>query len=206
MLAPETAFRNPETAKYAPLVGALIGAVSALIYWLAMQLWPASVAVILAMAVSAAVLFASKVTACGSENAWVRVFYILIKYSALMALSAANVSWVTVPNVSLGLIMICGHAASFALAVAVSATRPAASASKISLGTLLWSLCFGFLPAWLLGLSGLIALAAAIIVTLGLIAVLKWQALNATSSTAERSQMISEIGFYLGALASWSFV
>ena len=34
--------------KFAPLVGGLIGLAGGLIYWLALQVWPASVAVILA--------------------------------------------------------------------------------------------------------------------------------------------------------------
>ena len=41
------------TGPFAPLIGALIGTLGGSIYWVAVQIWPSSVAVILSMAATA---------------------------------------------------------------------------------------------------------------------------------------------------------
>jgi adenosylcobinamide-GDP ribazoletransferase len=195
------------TGPPAPLIGALIGALGGGIYWLAVQIWPSSVAVILSMAATAllttqmgSTLPASRLDGLG------RVLCLLIKYNALMALSAAKLPFAVPANVPLALIMICGYAASFALPVAVKATRPEKSAPKVSGGSLGLALLIGFAPAALLGIPGLIGLAAAIVAGMGIIAFLKFKRADGSRDALDMTQLLTEACFYLGALATWSYV
>jgi len=151
------------TGHYAPLLGILIGALGGAIYWLAVQIWPSSVAVILSMAVTALLTTEFRAPPATRLDLFGRVLCLLVKYNALMALSAAKLPFAAPPNVPLALIMICGYAASFALLVSVMATRAEKSAPKISHGALALALLIGFAPAALLGIPGLIGLAAAIV-------------------------------------------
>jgi adenosylcobinamide-GDP ribazoletransferase len=193
------------TGPLAPLIGALIGALGGSIYWLAVQIWPSSVAVILSMAATA--LLTTQITntlPATQLDALSRVLYLLIKYNALMALSAAKLPFAVPANVPLALIMICGYAASFALLVAVRATRPEKSAS--SGGSLGLALLIGFAPAALLGIPGLIGLAAALIAGMGIIAFLKFKRAGGSRDALDMTQLLTEACFYLGALATWSYV
>jgi cobalamin synthase len=198
---------SPETAIFSPLIGILIGTLGGAIYWLAVQLWPTSVAVILSMA-AAAFLSAELPgeTPKTRSEFLTRVFYLLIKYNALMALSAAKLPFAVPANTALGLIMICALAASFALIVAVMTIRPEKPSSKVGSGTLALALTVGFAPAALLGIPGLIGLAAAIVAGIGIIASLKFQVAGASSATLGMTQLAAELCFYLGALATWSYV
>ena len=134
------------------------------------------------------------------------VFYVLIKYNALMALSAAQLPFAVPPNVALGLIMICGHAASFALVVPVMAARPEQPRIKASVGSSSLALLIGFAPAGLLGIPGLSGLAAAVAASIGFVAYLKLKSAAASSGALGLCQMASEACFYLGALAAWSYI
>jgi hypothetical protein len=135
-----------------------------------------------------------------------RVLCLLIKYNALMALSAAKLPFAVPPNVPLALIMICGYAASFALPVAVMATRPGKSAPKLSGGSLGLALLIGFAPAALLGIPGLIGLAVAIIAAMGIIAFIKFKRADGSRDGLDMTQLLTEACFYLGALATWRYV
>jgi adenosylcobinamide-GDP ribazoletransferase len=194
------------TGQYAPLIGILIGALGGAIYWLAAQIWPSSVAVILSMGATALLttefhgLPATRLDILG------RVLCLLIKYNALMGLSAAKLPFAAPPNGPLALIMICGYAASFALLVAVMATRAEKSARKVGPGPLSLALLVGFAPAAFLGIPGLIGLAAALVVGLGFIAFLKHKKLSASGDRLDATQLVTEACFYLGALATWRFV
>ena len=194
------------TGQYAPLIGILIGALGGAIYWLAVQIWPSSVAVILSMGATALLttefhgLPATRLDLLG------RVLCLLIKYNALMALSAAKLPFAAPPNVALALIMIAGYAASFALLVAVMATRAEKSAPKVGPGPLSLALLIGFAPAALLGIPGLIGLAIALLVGLGFIAFFKYKKINATGDRLDATQLVTEVCFYLGALATWRYV
>jgi adenosylcobinamide-GDP ribazoletransferase len=190
---------SPETAIFSPLVGVLIGTLGGATYWLAVQLWPANVAVILSMAATAFLTAAR-------TDLLIGVFYLLIKYNALMALSAAKLPFAVPANIPLGLVMICGCAASFALGVAVMAARPEKPAAKVGSGTLILTLLAGFAPAALLGIPGLIGLAAAIIAATGIIASLRYRRAGASSAALGKTQLLTELCFYLGALATWSYV
>jgi adenosylcobinamide-GDP ribazoletransferase len=195
------------TGQFAPLVGALIGTLGGAIYWLAVQIWPSSVAVILSMASTALLttemhgrMPAARLDGLG------RVLCLLVKYNALMALSAAKLPFVVPANVPLGLIMICGYTASFALLVSVMALRSEKSAPRMSSGAVGLALLIGFAPAALLGIPGLIGLAAAILAGMGIIAFLKSKRSGGSHDALDLTQLITEACFYLGALATWRYI
>lgn len=135
-----------------------------------------------------------------------RVLCLLVKYNALMALSAAKLPFAAPQNVPLALIMISGYAASFALLVAVIAARGAKTAPAIGHAALGLALLVGFAPAVLLGIPGLIGLASAIVVGLGFIAVFKYRKITAAGEKLDAAQLVTEACFYLGALATWKYV
>jgi adenosylcobinamide-GDP ribazoletransferase len=206
-----------ETGPLAPLVGALIGALGGAVYWLAVQIWPSSVAVIVSMA--ATVLLTGRNYAgmpATRLDAMSAVLSLLIKYNALMALSAAKLPFAVAPNVPLVLIMICGYAASFALLVSVMAARPATPSAgthsartpsaRMSGAELAIALVIGFAPAALLGIPGLFGLAAAIVAGMGIIGFLKFKRTGSSSDVLVMTQLITEACFYLGALATWRYV
>ncbi len=194
------------TGQFAPVTGALIGLLGGAIYWLAVQIWPSSVAVILAMTATA--LLIDKVSRLPAIRYWVlwRVMLVLIKYNALMALSAAQLPFAAAANVSLILIMVCGNACSFALLVAVMAYRPQKSAEKIGSAALGSALLVGFAPAALLGIPGLIGVSAAILTGIGIIAFLRSKRAEAVADMLDMTQLSTEACFYLGALATWKYV
>jgi adenosylcobinamide-GDP ribazoletransferase len=194
------------TGPFAPLIGALIGTLGGAVYWLAVQIWPSSVAVILSMAATALLTQIRDASPATRIDVSSRALGLLIKYNALMALSAAKLPFAVPPNVPLALIMICGYAASFALLVAVMATRPEKSAPKISGGALGLALLIGFAPAALLGIPGLIGVAVAIIAGMGIIAFLKFKRADGSRDALDMTQLLTEACFYLGALATWRYV
>jgi adenosylcobinamide-GDP ribazoletransferase len=194
------------TGQFAPLLGILIGILGGAVYWLAVQIWPSNVAVILSMAVTAVLTTEFRSMPAARLDLLSRVLCLLIKYNALMALSAAKLPFAVPANVPLALIIICGYAASFALLVSVIATRPEKSAPKIGHGALIFALLIGFAPAVLLGIPGLTGLAAAIVAGLGVIAFLKYRRISGSGDTLDLAQLLTEACFYLGALATWRYV
>jgi adenosylcobinamide-GDP ribazoletransferase len=194
------------TGQFAPLVGILIGALGGVIYWLAVQVWPSSVAVMLSMSATALLTTELRELPATRFDLLGRVLCLLIKFNALMALSAAKLPFAAPPNVALALIMIAGYAASFALLVSVMATRAEKSAPKVGHGALALALLIGFAPAVLLGIPGLVGLAAAIVVGLGFIAFFKYKKIRASDDKLDAAQLLTEACFYLGALATWRYV
>jgi hypothetical protein len=193
------------TGPLAPLAGILVGALGGAVYWLASQLWPSSVALILAMAATALVTAAFRAVTATRFHLLACVLLLFIKFNALMALSAAKLPFAAPADFPLALIMICGYAASYALLVFVMATRAQAPA-KIGPGALVVALVLGFVPAALLGIPGLIGLAGAVILGLGVMGFLKRKPISASGEILELTQLTTEASFYLGALASWRFV
>lgn len=194
------------TGQYAPLLGILIGALGGAIYWLAVQIWPSSVAVILSMAATALLTTEFRGLPATRLDLLGRVLCLLVKYNALMALSAAKLPFAVPANVPLALIMIAGYAASFALLVSVMAARAEKAAPKIGHGALGFALLVGFAPAALLGIPGLIGLATAIVVGLGFIAFFKYKRIAPEGERLDATQLVTEACFYLGALATWKYV
>jgi adenosylcobinamide-GDP ribazoletransferase len=212
-------WRPSDTApRFLPLLGALIGVVGGAVYWLGAQLWPTSIAVILSMLATA--LLSARIHAgtappaptptpaaardrdgglgLGPVAGLPGVFIILVKYNALMALSAANLPFAVPANLALGLIMVAGQASSRALVV--SAAKPA------SYGDLGIALAIGFTPAALIGLPGLIGLAAALIARIGYMAYIRRYRPGATAAELNMTQQLTEVCFYLGALAAWAYI
>ena len=187
--------------RFTPLLGALIGAVGGGVYWLGAQIWPTSIAVVLAMLATALLSAGSGAGAAArapSSELLGTVFAVLIKYNALMALSAANLPYRLPANLVLGLIIIAGQASSRALVV--SASKPA---SYADLGI---ALALGFAPAALIGMPGLIGLAAAIVARIGFIANIRRNRPSITAAELDLTQQLTEVCFYLGALASWAYI
>jgi cobalamin synthase len=199
--------RSAEGAKFAPLWGALIGTLGGAVYWLGAQIWPSNVAVILSMTATALLATGlSRAPPLTRIDLLSGVFCLLIKYNALMSLSAAKLPFALASNLALGLIMICGHAASFALAVSVTAIRPEKAAARITNGSVSLALLLGFAPAALLGIPGLIGLAGAVIAGLSSIAYLKFKRAAGSGGALDLIRLLTEACFYLGALAAWSYV
>jgi adenosylcobinamide-GDP ribazoletransferase len=206
---PPAGFRDTDVvhpgaaARYVPVAGALIGALGGAVYWLGAQLWPTSIAVVLAMAATEATTRTVLVRGFGTVGF---VFAVLLKYNTLMALSAASLPFAVPANVALGLIMICGHAASRALVVSLIASSAHDSPTRVSNGDLVFALSLGFAPAILLGIPGLIGLAVAILARVAFGAYLKRHRKAIASGAFYATQPLTEVCFYLGALASWAYV
>jgi cobalamin synthase len=186
-----------ETARGAALAGIAIGLASAALYWLAVEIWPASIAVALSMLLTAALA----VPAGGP--AAVRVLALLLKYNGLMALSSATLPFAVPEHVTLCLVLLAGQAASRTLAVsyATAVARPSRMTATDSGVALL----LGFAPALLLGVPGLIGLAAAIIVCLGC-ATRFGGGVRTPAARFDLAQQSTEIAFYLGSLAAWKYI
>jgi cobalamin synthase len=187
--------------RFTPLLGVLIGAVGGGVYWLGAQIWPTSVAVVLSM-LATALLSARTSSGTGAwtsgSESWGFVFAVLVKYNALMALSAANLPYPLPANLALGLIMIAGQASSRALVV--SASKPA------SHGDLVSALAIGFAPAALIGIPGLIGLVAAIVARIAFIAFIKRNRPSVAAAELDMTQQLTEVCFYLGTLATWAYI
>ena len=193
-------------ARYLPLLGMLVGGIGACVYWLAAQLWPASIAVVLCLFATALIgAAASEDPATALPPPWLAVFVLLIRYNALMALTAANLPFAVPPNVALGLIMVCGQAASYGLAVSMPAktTEPA---PRLSSGDSTVALLLGLAPAAILGIPGLAGLVVAIMVRLGLTGYTSRTPEGPASTAVSCAQQLTEACFYLGALATWKYV
>jgi adenosylcobinamide-GDP ribazoletransferase len=204
-----------EAARLLPLAGIAAGLVGAGVYWVAAQWWPTSIAVVLSM-LATTLLTANlrerpDTASAGPQAGGTRVgapywvFALLVKYNALMALSAASLPFPLPAYLALGLIMVAGHAASHALMVSVAASNTATplgvTATDLSL-----ALIVGFAPAALLGIPGLIGLAGAIAVRLGLgVYVFPKFALGLPAQLGV-TQQVTETCFYLGALATWKYI
>jgi cobalamin synthase len=205
--SPEDASGPPphEATRLVPLVGILVGLCGAAVYWLGSQAWPTSVAVVLSML--ATTLLDGRGRGFGAVY-W--IFVLLVKYNALMALSAANVPVPLPPFVTLGLIMVAGQAASRALVVSVMATDfpPAAGPSPLraTANDLSVALIIGFAPAALLGIPGLIGLVSAITLRLLLTAAILPRLGIRNRERFHVTQQLTELCFYLGALATWKYV
>jgi cobalamin synthase len=193
-----------------PLVGAAVGAVGGGAYWAGAQIWPASVAVIIAMLVTAwlspwlgASLSERRNASLGradaqtSAPALIIVFAVFIKFNALMALSAANLSFPLPANLALGLILVAGYASSSALAVSM---KPP---SHMDLAA---ALAIGFAPAALIGMPGLIGLACAIAARIAFAAHARRRRLSIGAAELDITRQMTELCFYLGTLAARSYI
>lgn len=203
-------WRNPQAPQsgFAPLHGVLVGALSGAVYLVAVRLWPATLAVALAV-LTGSLLNGEFVDALASQRrATVELFYVLIKFNALATLSSASLPFNTPRDFAVPLLMILGLAAARALEIAALAApqlprahdRPALASSHdsqrpIMHGDMLLALLLGLAPAALLELPGLVGVGLATLIGI---------ACMALRSPAALTRQAAEVGFYLGAAAAWS--
>jgi adenosylcobinamide-GDP ribazoletransferase len=204
--------------RFLPLVGVFVGLVGALTYWLTSIVWPSSIAVVLSMLATVWLTEgrhelglaklgsrrATKPAPVAAELGFglpIMLLFLLLKFDALMALSAAKLPFPLPANLGLGIIMIAGHAASRALLVSLPAMQPVPASRgeppRLSAGAMSFALVTGFLPATILGLPGLIGLATAIVIRL---------AATHRAVAPEATPQLTELGFYLGALGAWAYI
>lgn len=188
-------------ARLVPLAGLFVGSIGAGVYWLGAQLWPTSVAVMLAMLATVAV----SMPAPAPGGAVYRVFFVLLKYNALMALSSARVPFPLPEHMTLGLVMVGGQAVSRALVLSIMAAD-SPPAVRITAADLTIALICAVVPATLLGIPGLAGLAAAIALRLGMSSRAFRKRTEAAPQCLDVLQQLTEITFYLGALATWRYV
>ncbi len=206
-------WRRLPAPRYLPLIGGAVGAVGGAVYWVSAQFWPTSVAVILAMFATATLtdwlgvaltLPASRQATAPATSPSARVsppyeyvFAVFIKFNLLMALSAANLPFPLPANLALGLILIAGLASSSALAMSMKPAPPV---------DLLIALAIGFAPAALIGLPGLIGLAGAIAARIAFAAYTRGRRRPIGAGELDTTRRMTELCFYLGALAAWSYI
>lgn len=184
-----------EAARFLPLAGMALGLLGGFVYWLAVEIWPASVALMLSLLATA--LATGEIRQRGAV--WILV--LLIKYNALMALSAAHVPIPLPDDAALGFVMMAGHAASRALEVSVMVNRPRGADADLSI-----ALCLGLAPAAFLGIPGLVGLAAAITTRMVLTSLFLPKLTAEPRARLATTQQFTEIGLYLGALAAWRYI
>ena len=197
----EPAFSGP-AVRYLSVAGAVVGAAAGLVYWLGTQFWPSSIAVVLSMLATAVM---ARRTGGDASGLPLFVFGVLLKYNALMALSAASLPFAVPANTALGLIMICGHAAGCALIAPLIPSPAETSPAPPSMADVTIALAVGIAPAALLGIPGLIGVASAIVARVAQGAWLKCTRSTVAGADLYAAQLLSEVCFYLGALASWAY-
>jgi adenosylcobinamide-GDP ribazoletransferase len=188
--------------RYLSVAGAVVGAAAGIVYWLGTQFWPSSIAVVLSML---ATMTMARRTGSDASGLPAFVFGVLLKYNSLMALSAASLPIAVPANTALGLIMVCGHAAGCGLIAPLIPSPADPSSVPPSTADVALALGVGIAPAALLGIPGLIGLAAAIVARATLGAWLKRTRSTVTGADLYAAQLLSEVCFYLGALASWAY-
>lgn len=199
--------RTPAPTKFAPLVGLFIGAVGGAAYWLSAQLWLSSIALVFCLLAGA--LLTNDLRDSGGASRLEllsQLFYVILKYNVLMALTAARLPFAAPPNSSVPLIVICACGASRALYVSIVASLPQKSAPRILNRDLGWALLMGLSPSVLLGVPGLVGLAVAIVSSIGVGSYLKSMHGMQRGGALRAAPALAELAFYLGAQASWSYV
>lgn len=201
------AMRTPAPTKFAPLVGLSIGAVGGAAYWLGAQLWPSSIALVFCL-LAGALLTNDLRDGGGASRLEIlsQLFYVILKYNVLMALTAARLPFAAPPYSTVPLIVICACGASRALYVSIVASLPQKSAPRILNRDLGWALLMGLSPSVLLGIPGLVGLAVAIVASIGVGSYLKSMHGMQRSGALRAAPALAELAFYLGAQASWSYV
>lgn len=217
-----------QCARYFPAVGLLVGAIGALVYWLALHGWPQPVAVLLSMAATiyatgafhedglsdtadglgggwdkARILVIMKDSRVGSYGVVALVLALLGKFALLSAIGAA-----LVPAA-----LLAGHALSRLCATLLMATldyarddesskaRPATA--RPSVASLLVAACFALLPlAFLPLLNALAGVVLAALATAWLAVKFRRWLGGYTGDCLGAVQQVAELAFYLGLMAN----
>ncbi|MDX9952250.1 MAG: adenosylcobinamide-GDP ribazoletransferase [Methylophilaceae bacterium] len=213
------------STRYFPLVGLLVGAFGALVFWLGDFLLPLELAVLLSMVATLLltgafhedglsdavdglgggwekeqVLTIMTDSRVGSYGAIAIVLALLIKFQALSHLSAAMIP----------LALVAGHALSRFCATLVIATQSYVKpegkakplATQITPGELLVAAVFGLFPLVLLDIRLLSALVPVTLVWFWFSAKIRSRIGGYTGDCLGAMQQLTEVAFYLGLLAS----
>jgi adenosylcobinamide-GDP ribazoletransferase len=213
------------STRYFPLVGLLVGAFGALVFWLGDFLLPLELAVLLSMVATLLltgafhedglsdavdglgggwekeqVLTIMTDSRVGSYGAIAIVLALLIKFQALSHLSAAMIP----------LALVAGHALSRFCAALVIATQSYVKpegkakplATQITPGELLVAAVFGLLPLVLLDIRLLSALVPVTLVWFWFSAKIRSRIGGYTGDCLGAMQQLTEVAFYLGLLVS----
>jgi adenosylcobinamide-GDP ribazoletransferase len=213
------------STRYFPLVGLLVGAFGALVFWLGDFLLPLELAVLLSMVATLLltgafhedglsdavdglgggwekeqVLTIMTDSRVGSYGAIAIVLALLIKFQALSHLSAAMIP----------LALVAGHALSRFCAALVIATQSYVKpegkakplATQITPGELLVAAVFGLLPLVLLDIRLLSSLVPVTLVWFWFSAKIRSRIGGYTGDCLGAMQQLTEVAFYLGLLVS----
>lgn len=214
-------------ARYFPLVGVVVGGSAALVYWLALHVWPHPVAVLASMAATLwltgafhedgladaadglgggwsreQVLAIMKDSRIGSYGVLALVMALLLKYAALAEMTP----------LLLMAVLVAGHALSRLMAVLVITRqdylreegKAKPLATRLGRGELLAAALFGLAPLALLPAGALLwTLPAVALAWLWFSRKLRHRLGGYTGDCLGAMQQLTEIAFYLGAVA-WS--
>jgi adenosylcobinamide-GDP ribazoletransferase len=214
-------------ARYLPAIGLLVGAVGALVFWLAQHVWPQPVAVVLSMVATIALTGAFHEdgladTADGLGGGWDKAKILAImkdsrvgSYGVIAIIAALLGKFVllaSLPAEQVVAALIAGHAMSRCCAVSLMATMDYARddetskarpvAARLGVGPLLFVLCFAGLSLLLLAPEQILpAVALAVLATLWLAAKCRRWLGGYTGDCLGAVQQVAEIAFYLGLAA-----
>lgn len=216
-----------KATRYFPLIGILVGAFGALVFWLSELLLPLEIAVLLSMAATILVTGAFHEdgladatdglgggwtkeqvltimvdSRLGSYGAIGLLLVVLTKYQALSYQVASLVP----------MTLIAGHALSRLCAVLVMATQSYVKpegkakplATQLQLPELILATFFGLLPLAFMKLYVLLALVPVVIVWCWFSAKIKRRIGGYTGDCLGAMQQLTEVAFYVGLLASIS--
>jgi adenosylcobinamide-GDP ribazoletransferase len=214
-------------ARYLPAIGLLVGGFGALVFWLAMHVWPQSVAVVLSMVATIALTGAFHEdgladTADGLGGGWDKAKILVIMkdsrvgsygvIAVVLALIGKFALLSTLPARQVVAALIAGHAVSRFCAVSLMVTMDYARddetskarqvAARLGLGPLLFTLVFAGLPLLLLVPEpAMTAVAMAALATLWLATKCRRWLGGYTGDCLGAVQQLAEIAFYLGLAA-----
>lgn len=214
-----------KSTRFFPLVGILVGAVGALVFWLSDILLPLEVAVLLSMAATVLLTgafhedgLADTVDALGGGVSREQVLTIMIdsrigSYGAIGLVMVLLTKYQSLSYQVAGFIpasIIAGHALSRLCAVLVMFTQSYVKAegkskplaTQLSLAELITATFFGLLPMAFLELKYLAALFPVAIVWLWFSAKIKARIGGYTGDCLGAVQQLTEVAFYIGLLAS----
>ncbi|HLO62503.1 MAG TPA: adenosylcobinamide-GDP ribazoletransferase [Azonexus sp.] len=216
------------SARYFPAVGLVVGGIGALVYWLALQLWPQPVAVLLSMA---ATIYATGAfhedglsdTADGLGGGWdkLRILDIMKdsrvgSYGVIAMVLALLGKFALLSSLAPALVpcaLLAGHTLSRFCATTLLATmdyvrddalsKAKPLATRMSGGALLVALCFAVAPLaalpWCKALAGVVL---AVVATLWLARKFRRWLGGYTGDCLGALQQCTEIAFYLGMAAN----
>ena len=219
------------SARYFPAVGLLVGGIGALVYWLALLLWPQPVAVLFSMA---ATLYATGAfhedglsdTADGLGGGWEKARILEImkdsrvgSYGVVAVVLALLGKFVLLTSLEPSLVplaLVAAHAFSRFCAMAVMAvmdyardddsSKVRAAVNRLSITSLLLATGFTLIPLVALPIfKALAGIAMAVVATLWLVSKFRRWLGGYTGDCLGAVQQLAEIGMYLGMIIVWPY-